>query len=325
MKVKVNNSYERLRSIMLGDIDFSVLDSVEHRREKIEHIFYRTKEQLNDLQKHFEDIGIEVFRPECFDHGKQLITPYWESKGHRIPLTPRDCFLVIDDTIYETASWTPEAAFSTWNYRHVLRQAFNDGANWLPMPMPLHKIDEADELDNDIPNLDPIIDGPCLYLNNDNIFVCDKGAGNQRGVEWFKRQHPDKTFHILDSQHFQGHLDCHFNILREGLIATFHPKEHFPEYFANWDFVEVAPITNEHEFIDSKIQDDDAENTTLAVNSLSIDQNTIMMTDAHKKIQHPFIKALEKNKIDIDFVKFDFSHFYNHGLTCLTLELHRED
>jgi len=63
----------------------------------------------------------------------------------------------------------------------------------------------------------------------------------------------------------------------------------------------------------------------LAVNSLSIDQNTIMMTDYHKDRQNNFIKELERAKIDIDFVKFDFTHFYNHGLTCLTLELHRED
>lgn len=325
MKVSIRNNYERIRSLILGDIDFSVLKSVEHRREKIEHIFERTQEQLNDLSKHIETLGIKVYRPRSFNSGKKLITPYWTSEGHRIPLTPRDSFLVVEDTIYETASWTQEAAFSSMNYRHILREAFIGGANWIPMPMPLHDINEVDGLDTDIPNLDPIIDGPCMYLNNDDIFVAGVGAGNQLGVEWIRRQLPDKKIHMLDSKYFQGHLDCHFNILREGLIATFHPKDHFPDYFANWDFLYVAPIKNESEFLDSKIQDDDAANTVLAVNSLSIDQNTIMMTDYHKDRQNNFIKELERAKIDIDFVKFDFTHFYNHGLTCLTLELHRED
>ena len=74
--------------------------------------------------------------------------------------------------------------------------------------------------------------------------------------------------------------------------------------------------------IDSRIQDGDFENTVLAVNCLSIDTKTVVMWD-HYKTETAMIKQFEKKNIDIVFVPFTYSHFFNQGVTCLTLDLDR--
>lgn len=326
MKIRIHNHYEQMHSCMLGDIDFSVLNSVnKNKRDRLQFVFEQTYEDLNNYQKQLESYGIDVFRPRKLDSSKNLITPYYETIGHRIPINVSDSFFVVDNTIIETASWTPEAVFTGMYWRDVTRAAFKNGANWLPMPMPLHNKNEIDPLDNDIPNLDPIIDGPCFYLHNEIVLVSSRGANNQLGIEWIKRQFTDKKFIHLNPKIFIGHLDSHLNILRPGLIVTWHSPDDFPEYFKNWDFIIIEPLHPNGEFIDSRIQDDDHSNTVLMCNSLSINQNTILVETTAKYTNNTFLKELEKHKMNIEFVKYEWEHFFGQGLTCITKPLHRED
>lgn len=74
--------------------------------------------------------------------------------------------------------------------------------------------------------------------------------------------------------------------------------------------------------IDSRIQDGDFENTVLAVNCLSIDTKTVVMWE-HYKTETTMIDQFKKHNIDIVFVPFTYSHFFNQGVTCLTLDLDR--
>ena len=74
--------------------------------------------------------------------------------------------------------------------------------------------------------------------------------------------------------------------------------------------------------IDSRIQDFDFGNTVLVVNCLSIDPNTVVMWEHYKSETH-MIKQFEKHGIEILFVPFTYSHFFNQGVTCLTLDLNR--
>lgn len=326
MKIKIHNHYEKLKSCMLGNVDFSVLSQMdEYKKTKLQVMLERAEVDLDKIQNKLETLGVKIFRPKSLNCDKKLVTPYFDTIGHRIPLNPADNFFVVDNTIIETASWTKEASFTGMYWRDIMRSALAEGNNWLTMPMPLHDVNEIDLMDQDIPNLDPIIDGPCLYIHDDYVFVSMVGASNDLGYEWMKNILPGKKFIEMDPTKFAGHLDCHFNILRPGVVATFHAKEDFPAYFDNWSFIQVDHVTQPTEFIDSRLQDDDQENSVLAVNSLSIDQSTILMTDTSKKLQKNFIQNLEQHNFDIEFVNFEHSHFFGSGLTCITLPLHRED
>jgi hypothetical protein len=43
----------------------------------------------------------------------------------------------------------------------------------------------------------------------------------------------------------------------------------------------------------------------------------------HYKTEKSLLKELEKRDIEVVFVPFTYSHFFNQGVTCLTLELER--
>jgi len=326
MRIQLNNHYGRLRSCMVGGLDDRVLDSVEpHKRKKLEHIFAKTNKQLDGLQHKLESMDIEVFRPRCFDNSKKLVTPFFATAGHRVPLAPSDHFFISGNTIVEIASWSRESTFTGMHWRHVMRSGFQQGANWITMPTPLHDITEVDRLDSDIPNIDPIIDAPSFYLHNDHVFVSTVGAGNQLGVEWMKKQFPNKTWVLMDPEKFVGHLDSHFNILRPGLVASHRDKSDFPEYFKDWEFIKVDSVSRPSELLDTRLQDDDQENTVLSVNSLSIDSETILVERTYENNYNNFIPSLKKHGIKIEYVDFEFSHFFGHGLGCICAALHRED
>jgi N-dimethylarginine dimethylaminohydrolase len=125
-----------------------------------------------------------------------------------------------------------------------------------------------------------------------------------------------------------GHLDSQLTILRPGLLLTFHDRETLPNYFKDWDIIQADPsmdrkISSQQTLVDSRIQDSDFDNTVLCVNCLSIDRNTVVMWD-HYKNETDLIKQLEQRDIEIIFVPLTYSHFFNQGVTCLTLELNRE-
>lgn len=109
---------------------------------------------------------------------------------------------------------------------------------------------------------------------------------------------------------------------------TYHKRDELPEYFKDWEVIHVDPkhdqsISNKQELVDSKIQDDDFANTVLAVNCLSLSPNKVMMFD-HYKDNNYLLDQFAKHKIEIVFVPFTYSHFFNQGMTCISFDLVRE-
>jgi len=330
--VNVTNTYGKIKEIILGSVDSSVIQYCNPiEQPKLEYIFSKTQEELNSIQKTLESLDIIVHRPVFFDSSKQSITPFWERHGHKIPLTPRDHFLVVGDTILETASWQPESFFMSFYFRDIMRECFENGAHWLSMPMPTYDPKLEDIIDDDIPEGDPIFDAPSIMLHNDVMFMSVKGANNKLGVRWMHRHFGDQ-FRIIemDSEKFKGHLDAHINIIGDGKLMTWHPKEDLPEYLKSWDIIKVdthydRATSSEQVLVDNRIQDDDFLNTVLATNALVLDPTTILVEEVYKDKDIKLFKELERAGIDIVFVPYTYSHFFNHGLTCATLELVRDN
>lgn len=327
--INIKNSYGKLRELILGDIDYTVLDSVDQEhRTKLTYIFDQTAQDLDDAETYFRQLGIKVRRPKLLDSNKPIQTPYYETLGHKIPLTPRDHHLILGDTIVECSSWFRESVFSGFYYRDIFEEHFRDGAKWISMPIPTHNPQNIDPLDDGIPNREPMADAANFVLHNDVIFASTAESNNQLGIDWIVRHFEDKyKFIFLDSKKFKGHLDCHFKILEPGKIVTWHNPQDFPDYFTDWDFVQLdnsfdASISRRQKLLDGRIQDDDFMNTVLANNGISIDSETIILNETYKEL--PKIRELEKH-VNIDFLKFNYSHFFNQGISCITLELNRDD
>jgi len=329
--IKVNNTYDKLRQVVLGDLDKNILNLVPQEHfNKLEFIFDCTINDLNSMQKILESLDIIVHRPKFWNCNQEFKTPFYSMQGHKVPLTPRDHFLVLGDTIVEATSWNKEAAFTSFYYRDLFVDCFNKGAQWISMPMATHNPEYINEMDDWVPNNEPMVDAPNLLKYNDVIFVADYGANNQLGIEWIKRHFPQYKYIYLDRKHFQGHLDCHMNIVAPGKVLTWHPKEHFPDYFKNWTFIQLDKSydtmkSGVQQLLDGRIQDDDFANTILSANSLVIDQNTLMMNHCYKNDDLEMVKRIEQNNIDIVWIPLDYGHFFNHGVTCVTLDLVRDD
>ena len=198
------------------------------------------------------------------------------------------------------------------------------------MPFATHDPRHIDSMDDEIPNQEPMIDAPNMMLHDDKIFVSSHGSNNDLGVQWVKQQFSNYDYIEMDKKHFVGHLDAHFNIIAPGKIMTWHPREHFPDYFDKWDFIQLDRSydtlkSGVQKLLDGRVQDDDFANTVLSANSLSIDEKTIMMSDEYKDKDFEMIREIERNGIEIVWAPYKYQHFFNHGLTCVTLELVRDN
>lgn len=312
-------------------MDPGILELIpEENRAKLEYVYAKQTEELEIIEKQLIDFGAKVHRPKLFNSARDFVTPYFTTQGQKIPLTPRDNFFVIGNTIVEMSCWNPDAYFIGSYWRHVFNEAFDRGARWISMPSPLHDMNQVDTFIEDIPNIDPIIDGANIIQHNDTLFVSTDASANPRGIKWLHREFGDRYNIIEFDQRFSGHLDTHMNILRPGLVMTFHSRDEFPDYFKNWDF--IAPDTSydrmvmlEQKLVDGRIQDDDFMNTVLVVNSLSLDQNTLMICDIYKDKEIELLRTLESHGFDFVFFPASCAHFIGNGISCLTLELLRQD
>ena len=326
--INVHNTFDPLKELIIGDIDSQAIKLDDPRAQKrIEYIFEKTKDELLNFQEMLEARDIKIHRPKMMPN-RAISTPYWSMPGTKIPLTPRDLYLVLGNNIIESAMCEQERFFETFYFRDIILEKFQTGAKWFSMPMPRHDYENY-QLAEDVPNQDPIMDAPSCMKYGKDVFVNTKGAGNRLGFEWLQRMFGDTyNFHEIRNNKMIGHLDSQLTILRPGLLLTFHDRSTLPSYFKDWDIITADAtadrrISSQQTLIDSRIQDSDFANTVLCVNCLSIDRNTVVMWD-HYKNHTNMIKQLEEKDIEIVFVPLTYSHFFNQGVTCLTLELYRE-
>jgi len=284
----VFNTFDPVKEIILGDVDVNAIKINDERKQKrIEFIFDKTKEELLSFQELLEGRGIKVHRPSVFPN-VPIQTPFWSSHGTRIPLTPRDLFFVLGDTLIESAMCEQERFFETFYFRDIILGHFYKGAKWMSMPIPRHDYRLVPD-DDTVPNFDPIMDAPsCLQYGKD-VFVNIRGAGNTLGHQWLESTFGDKyKFHLVDQDNIIGHLDSQMAILRPGLLYTYHNRDRLPAFFKDWDIINFDPtedrkMSASQEIIDTRIQDSDFENTVLGINCLSLDRNTVVMWEHYKE------------------------------------------
>jgi len=329
--INVKNTYGKLKEILLGDFDPGILKLVaEENRPKIEWVYEQSTEDLTSIQKILEDWGVQVHRPKMFDSAREFNLPRCTIYGQKIPLTPRDHFLILGDTVIETASYNRDAFFVGSYWRDTLNHCFDQGAKWISMPYPMHDIDDVDEFEDGIPNVDPMIDAPNVLIHNDVLFLGTRGSANPRGVQWIERHYGDQYKIIkMNPDKFIGHLDTHMNILKPGLLFTFHDREDFPDYFNDWEIIKPNTqldhlLRMQQRVLDGRIQDDDFMNTVLIINSLSLDEKTLLVHDIYKDKEYELIKELESRGFEFIFFPFKYAHFVNNGISCMTLEINRE-
>ena len=327
MKINRYDDFTKLREIVLGEVNYSPLSLIKDDKDKdfMRHILDETTSSMAKLEKIFIQFDVKVWRPEVFQHtdSTNLGTPYVQLDSVYTPLNPFDNFLAIADTIVEMSpAGFPPSMFDYIQYQHIWKEKFDHGSRWISMPRPSYNPHKADE-SQDISNFEPYGDSPSMLIVGDTVFLAERYMFNQLGMDWLKREFPQFQFKIFKGTN--GHLDSYFNIVKPGLALSGIPKDSLPEEFLTWDIIEFDKESYQDvSMISDYFQDDDYENTTLAVNTVTIDPENIIMFKHVVENNVEKIRKLEKQGVNVIPLELDVSRWLNQGLHCFCNPLVRD-
>ena len=327
MKINRYDDFTKLREVVLGKVNYSPLTLIEdgNDREFMRTVLQETESSLTALEKIFKSFDVKVWRPEVFEHTDKtnLGTPFAKVDSVYTSLTSYDNFLTIADTIIEMSPPRfTQSMFDYIQYQHIWKEKFDHGSRWISMPRPSYNPSKTDEFE-ELSNFEPYADSPSLLMAGDTVFVAEKYMLNQLGMDWLKREFPQFKFKIFKGTN--GHLDSYFAIVRPGLALSGIPKSKLPEEFKDWDIMVFDKESyKDVSMISDYFQDDDYENTTLAVNIVSLDPNNIIMYKHTMDSNVQKIKLLEKLGVNVIPLQLDVNRWLNQGLHCFCNPLVRD-
>ncbi|MCH1385934.1 MAG: hypothetical protein L7U61_06510 [Flavobacteriaceae bacterium] len=328
MKINRFDDFTTLREVVLGEVNYSPLDLIKDDKDKdfMRYILDETKSSMAKLEQIFQSFDVKVWRPEVFHHTNNTIlgTPYVKLHSVHTSLTPFNNFLTIADTIVEMSpSIAGNTIFDYVQYQHIWKEKFDQGSRWISMPRPSYNTNKTDEMSEDLSNFEPYGDAPSMLIVGDTVFLAERYMYNQLGIDWLKREFPQFKFKIFKGTN--GHLDSYFSIVKPGVALSGLPKVNLPEEFKTWDIMEFDRDSyTDVSMISDYFQDDDYENTTLAVNTVTIDQDNIIMFKHAMDTNVEQIKKIEKHGVNVIPLELDVSRWLNTGLHCFCNALVRD-
>lgn len=320
--INSNFGFTPLKEVWLGDCyPESYYDHLSNEiADPFRQITEFTKEDTGNLQKFLESYGITVRRPKFdsiddhIDEFENLVKP---------PITPRDHYLVLDQTLYSLHNILKKDQWHCWldyyrNQGHKVVSPKNQPINCLAPPS-LVRI------------------GRDLYLDRDSHpdvwgFVC----------EWMVDTSKNYRVNISSTG---GHSDGVFCPVAPGIIVSSHYKNQYQQSFPDWEVFKISNSNHSSNFnfnenywfvnenIDKNkkfnqyIQTRAAEwvgnfkETVFEVNMLVLDEkNVVAMKD-----YPPLTKWLDDRGISVHFFDLRTRGFWDGGWHCLTLDICRED
>jgi len=318
--INSNFGFTSLKEIWLGDCyPESYYDHLPNEiADPFRQITQWTKEDTGRLQRFLESYGITVRRPQF-----TKIENYLDSRDNLVkpPITPRDHYLVLGNTLYS-----------------LHNQLKNDPwLHWLEYYR-TQKYDVQEPKDQPINCVCP----PSVVRIGRDLFI-DKGAHEHMWgfvCQWMVGAANEYRVNICDTT---GHSDSVFCPVMPGVIVTSHYKTDYSQSFPDWEIFHLPK--NLHNFnnpkdwstYDSKIDSNKAfsdhiiknasnwvgtfSETVAEVNMLVIDEKNIVAM----KDYPPLTEWLYQRGITVHFFDFKTRSFWDGGWHCLTLDIHRQD
>ena len=323
IKVKSNNGWDPLKSIIVGDAsgaripplsrsmrNFMFANLEFHQiRELCAPWVYSTKvidesqEDLEILADTLTKESITVYRPEKKNYG-------WMN------YCPRDIFLVLDDIILETPNVMSIREYESLAYRHILNKL--DG-RWLKAPVPQYLEESFDFSDLSVPtlmNAEIMFDAPNVVRMGKTLLYQISNSGNLKGLKWLQQSFPEYRIHPA-SQYSGAHFDSTVVPLRPGLVLLNGlrcTENNYPLIFKNWDKIFFTDI------VSTDTDDNGISSNSIGLNLLSLNENTVIVD----KNQKPLIKILKQHGINSIPLELRHARTLGGGFHCVTLDLHRE-
>jgi len=347
-KVNAYNSWDPLKQVVLGNVyepEFFETVGDPKLRDLLQQILYETHEDLTNIRKTLEDLGVEVIQPprntmdgvpegDMFDTIQDAMEAFGNNKmkfTNKPSLMPRDNWITLGDKILFTgADLTNPYKINPDIIDHypVKNLIERDGSYsndfWAPQIIRVGNkliIDEEDK-----PNLSEwVLNKYPQFKSTSSItagghtdgFMCLPKPGLVINTPWidgniFKETLPG--WDVCTIQH-PNQMTSDW----DGFQSWFMEKEitegrwWHPDAKSNPDLVK---------FVDSWLNEwvGFAEESIFEVNMLSVSENIILSLNHQPEVH----AALRKHNIEPIYCRFRHRNFWDGGLHCLTLDTVRE-
>lgn len=294
-------------------------------------ILDRSRHELDDLEKIIQSFGVKTFRSRQdypVHNGKTINTP---------PLAVRDIFSVYGNSLFKgnfAFEWNKEVPKSCDN---TLSQMNFDSVTQLPTDDKFYDGDFA-KFDPELDLLRPMFHPPMSLRIGNDVVIAKRYAkegntlGRQAYERWLQSVNPQVRFHVVDTE---SHIDSQIFIVRPGLMLTCLDHKHLPKYFDKWEKIHVEPVGSQlmhkkNEYRHKKFHpviaqwfynflETCTEETYFNLNSLSINESTVLFTGRHPEL----FKKLEKKGITCVPIQMKATTFWDTGVHCATNEIER--
>lgn len=316
-------------------------------------ILKETKEDLDNMQRVFESLGVKVYRPKILPFQQNLKLPGFSIKNAIAPIVPRDQYLVYGDTIIQSYTSMPDRWLEGLCFYDIFNEKFDEGYNWISVPPPViknfpsntswfthggdrYKIEMKDKL---------LWHAATMFKIGDSLIVNNEGPGTAKGYEWFKRQLPQTKFvnNIKKPHRGWGHIDQYFFMVND--TTCFCTDENYvPEAIRQNPNIKVHSFghlikdVDLHSYDDSLVESDGkftkewidewvsewrgfAQDVAFDSNVVVVDEKNIVISNEQPKLQEWLLK---NHGVTAHVAKQRQGGFWDGGVHCLTLDIKRD-
>jgi glycine amidinotransferase len=194
MNIKCSNDWGQLKEIIVGTAkgyripelnrSFKSCQFPEYDEKDIQvgpypdWVIEEAEEDLDLLSQTLSSHGIIVHRPDTtYNHPDN-----WHH------YSPRDCTLIVGNTIIETPSPILNRQYETWGYRNIFNSLHERGYKWIKAPTPILFDEDFKEDVKGVPSLnnEEILfeAANCIRVNDDILFQVMKRAQGGYRMFW---------------------------------------------------------------------------------------------------------------------------------------------
>lgn len=321
--ISSHTGFQPLKEVWLGDCYpaswYSDFDS--QAQDVFGQITELTKHDLTKFQTTLEKLGVQVRRPN-FDNKQKFQD--WQGNLVKPPITPRDWAMVLDTTLYIIPQY--ENQFTA--FEQTLQDYKSLGYRY-------------QILDRSQPDPMCYLNFPSTVRVGKDLFVdCAK---HSPGFKHFQQSCQDlaKSYRVHVT-HTGDHSDGVFCPVAPKTIFTSHYRSDYSKTFPGWRIYNLndttvgrsksnghngqwwapnidLPVFNKHVIRYAKTWIGNSLETVFEVNMLVVDEKNICVIVE----DHTVCKQLEELGFNVHVVDFRCRGFWDGGLHCLTVDIHR--
>jgi glycine amidinotransferase len=254
------------------------------------NIILPAHQQIENFVHVLEAEGVIVRRPDPYDLGCTVSTPFWSERGGYNFMNPRDLVLVVGDQLIEAPTAVRCRYFETFAFRRLFLEYHRRGARWVSAPKPFleppsYELRGVKSEPTDDPRYfmtseyEPVFDAASFVRCGRDLFVIRDHATNMAGIRWVQQYlGSDFRVHVVGHKARNPmHIDVIFVPLAPGK-ALVNPEfiDELPDVLKKWDLL-PAPKPNETKL--DLIGFPSTTTTWISMNILSIDSERIFVEE----------------------------------------------